>query len=157
MFTYQRERVETFLPEAQRMARAHYEFNGNPNYPLNPDWNLYLAGERAQKLFVWVARENGRAVGYLIAYASMAIHSRGQGAAMISPYYVEARPARAQILRKLISRAVEDLKRLGASQIKIDTDSKHPASRLLEALDFVPERIGYILKPWVSEEFVGHA
>ena len=67
MITYAREPFDTFVPELKAMLPAQRAYtDGGRNTAVN--WDLYAALSQRGFITIWVARENGRAIGYAGAY-----------------------------------------------------------------------------------------
>lgn len=72
MVTFEKEFVGVVAMEVQDLLRAHYlELAKNQDkVHLDPDWDRYIAMERADALLLYTAREDGELIGYSCFFSS---------------------------------------------------------------------------------------
>jgi hypothetical protein len=137
VITYAREPLEKFLADLQAMLPAQRAHTDNASSsPIN--WPLYIDLHKRGFLAVWMAREDDRAIGYALVYAGENPNHVGTQTATVSTYYVENRPARGGILRKLLMTVRDDLLAMGVRQIDFETHANFSCEVILRALGAVP-------------------
>lgn len=136
-----KDEIASLAPVAwSEMAQGPY---GGMDYQVN--WPLYEKAESSGSAFLVTARRNGDLVGYIgmIVHAHM---STTDTAATSATYYVRPCPQRGLILRRLIASAMNEGRRRGATIAAIRTHPWASCGPILEAMDFLPAEIVYILK-----------
>ena len=76
MVTAQIENWDSFINEAQSLLPLHYaELALNKDkVPLDPQYDIYAARDKAGQLMVATLRENGELVGYFLGFVAPGLH-----------------------------------------------------------------------------------
>jgi hypothetical protein len=76
MIIFQKEKLSDILDEAKPLFHEHWEeIAGNKDkYPLNVNYDVYLALDKTGALHVVTARDNGKLVGYVITIVLPHLH-----------------------------------------------------------------------------------
>jgi hypothetical protein len=131
---------------AQRLLDSQWSYTGDSEVESRPNWNLYQQMEARNALLLVVARQDGRAVGYLIAAIYPHPNAVQELIASIPTYTVEERPGRALIMSRMVDFALQQLAARGVFKVDIETHAEYSAGRLWELKGFKVSRIGYTLK-----------
>jgi GNAT superfamily N-acetyltransferase len=137
------EDFERTYAEIEPLYRTHYgEMQarlaslGRTIGPYKPRLDEYLKACRGGYLLTFIARKEGKPVGYCNVYLTNDMHN-GEPIAVEDTVYVL--PAHRNGLgRKLILFGLEELKKRGALRLNITTRTDPRVVRLLERIGFVP-------------------
>ena len=146
MISYGIESLQSSKSEVEDMLPAQWQHTGDSDLKCEPHWPIYEAMEKVNSGFLLIARDNDRAVGYLVAIFHPHLNSRQSLVGTVSTYFVEDRPSRAFILRGLFQAAIDEMMKRPVARINIDTEYHNSCGILLERLGFEPVRIGYMMK-----------
>jgi hypothetical protein len=144
MADYAVEKLDSAFFDLNAMLPAQWAHTGDNDVPLQPNWALYRALEARNALFVVIARDEGRPVGYMVAFLYPHPNAVSVPIAEIKTYYVEQ--GRAIVLNSMIDFTLAELARRGAYKIKASTHADHSAGRIWERKGFEIAEIGYTLK-----------
>lgn len=131
---------------AERLLALQWAHTGDSEIESRPNWNLYRQMEARNALLLAVARQDGRAVGFLLAAIYPHVNATQELVASIPTYTVEERPGRALILSRMVDFALQQLADRGVFRVDIDTHAEHSAGRLWELKGFRMAKIGYSIK-----------
>lgn len=152
MLKYQRETISQAGAEIVALLPQHLAYAGDPTMHYRPDLVRYVDMEREKILHIWTVREDGHLIGYMFAFVRRHLNASSLLTADIATYFVEDRPNRALVLRRLFTTMVNYLERAGVRHITAETSCYRSCGRLLEAMGFAPRRIGYqLVRPTVVE------
>lgn len=145
---YQRERVAAARGELEQFKNAQWSemAQGFGGVEVDIRWESYLAADNAGLAYLLTARDEGRMIGYFGAMIGQMRSAKATKVAASVPYYVEPRPNRGIVLRRLFKTAAVDMKAMGVSLFKITTHPWASAAVLLEAEDFKLIETSYMLK-----------
>lgn len=143
MVTYAQECLAQAMPDLQSMLPAQWDHTGDSEIPCDPHWAVYTALDDKGVFSLFMVRDEGRPCGYAMALLHPHLNSKLTLVGTISTYFVEERPVRGLILRRLIHIAREWLLEKGAKQVFVETEYQHSAGRVLERMGFTPVKIGY--------------
>jgi hypothetical protein len=150
---YAVEKLDSAFSALNAMLPAQWAHTGDSDVPLQPNWPLYRALEARNALFVVLAREEGRPVGYMVAFLYPHPNAVSVPIAEIKTYYVERVAdaagnikGRAIVLNSMIDFTLAELARREAYKIKAWTHAEHSAGRIWERKGFEIAEIGYTLK-----------
>lgn len=76
MITYQRESFSSIVEEAQPLVKRHWQEIAlfHDKLPLDVNYPLYFARERAGQLEIITARSNGALIGYIMQICGPGVH-----------------------------------------------------------------------------------
>lgn len=88
---YQVEAWSDVLPEMLGLAEAHWRevALNQDDVPLDMDWEMFAAFERAGQLLVVTARREAVLAGYLVVIVKGSLHNRSTVFAMFDLYYLK--------------------------------------------------------------------
>lgn len=138
------EKLDTAFTDLQSMLPAQWQHTGDTEVDCQPNWNLYRQLETANGAFLVIAREDGRPVGYMVAFVYPHPNAVSVLTAEIRTYFVEK--SRVHVLNSMIDFTLAELAARGVFKIKASTHAGHPAGRLWELKGFSVSEIGYSLK-----------
>lgn len=110
---------------------AHYQ-----DIPLEIDWPVYEAAEKAGKLYVYTARIEGELIGYSCHFVGPNPHYKSSIQAVQDVLYVEPVHRRGSVGFRLIRFADRDLKAAGVQISYQHSKVAQPIGALLERLDY---------------------
>lgn len=145
MLTYRRETISEAGAEIVALLPQHLAFAGDPSVKYQPDLARYVDMERERIFHIMTVREDGHLIGYMFAFVRRHLNASSIMTADIATYFVEDRPNRSLVLRRLFTTMINYLERAGIRHITAETACYRSAGRLLEAMGFEPRRIGYQL------------
>lgn len=145
MITYGIEKLDLALPALQELLLAQWPETGDQNLTCAPNWGFYRALEKSGNVVLLMAREGSRAVGYAVALVYPNPNATQSMVGSVPTWFMEMRPGRAIFVRSLLKAAITWLSAKTAKKIIVETEYGHSAGRLLEAMGFTPEKIGYKL------------
>lgn len=132
--------------EASRLLAKQWMETGDSEVVENPNWPFYERLDEAGALLLVVARQDGRAVGFLLGTIYPHINAMQESVCSISTYFVEEGPIRALVLSRMIDFALEHLAARGVFRVDSETIFDRSAGRLWELKGFKPKKIGYSMK-----------
>lgn len=138
------EKLDAAFGDLQLLLPAQWQHTGDSEVEIAPNWTLYKQLEDRNGAFLVIAREDGRPIGYMVAFVFPHPNAVSVLTAEIRTYYVERN--RAHVLNSMIDFTLEELARRGVFKIKASTHAGHPAGRLWELKGFEVSEIGYSLK-----------
>lgn len=144
--TYQQEPLAQVIDEIKAFLTVQWAHTGDADLECAPNWTMYGAMEVRGVLALLTVREDARFIGYLVFVVHPHVNSTLTQIATIATYFVEPRPNRALVLRRLFDQALAKARHIGVRQVKIKTEFHNSCGRLLEAMGFEPEEIGYKLR-----------
>lgn len=145
MLTLVQETLASVRPGVELLLPIQYAETGDPALVLSPNWTLYEQLEGNRALVIASVRDDGRMIGYAAAILHRGTSAISELIGTITPWYVEDRKNRAVIAKSLLVYLQNLLFARGAQQVKIQTEYGRSAGRLLEAMGYRPEFVGYRL------------
>jgi hypothetical protein len=151
MITCHIESFEERLAELQVLLPAHYEelALNKDKVPLSPQYDIYLARERAGQLIFVTLRDAGELVGYFIGFIAPGLHYSTCLTCTMDIFYVrkDLRTGRAGInLFKFVQR---ELMRRGVQRWFVGSKVHSDASALFKYLKFEPCETYYT--KWIGD------
>ncbi len=139
------EPISQWWDEFHVLARDHWNeteghHRGQTYLPLRERYEQY---ERAGWFFMFVARAEGRMVGFSGMYCVPSMHSQTVIATEDTWYLVPEYRGRGRTIIRFYQFIEDEMRRLGAIEINMSVPIVGPASRLLEWLDYQPVKIHY--------------
>lgn len=144
MIAYAAEKLDTAMLDICSMLPAQWAHTGDSEVECQPNWGLYRQMDQHDAVLIVMARDEGRPVGYMVAFIYPHPNAVSVRIAEIRTYYVEK--GRALVLNSMIDFTLGELARRGIFRIDSYTHAEHSAGRLWELKGFKPARIGYSLK-----------
>lgn len=145
MITYAQERLAAALNDVCALLPAQHAHTGDAELPVDPQWNVYSALEQVGRGILFMARDQGRAVGYAAAFLYPHLNSQHVLVGQVPTYFVEEGPWRGVIMVSLLRAVTDWLLQNGAQKVDIDTEYQHSAGKVLERMGFIPVKVGYRL------------
>lgn len=136
--TFQVERVTDILDEVKPLLEAHWREIAlyQDQFPLNPDYEKYLALDRAGVVHIVTARTAGELIGYYISFIMPHLHYRDCIVAMNDILFLKSEYRRGRTGMQMIAFAEEDLKRIGVNRMTIHVKTAHDFSPALLRMGF---------------------
>ena len=131
---------------SDRLLARQWQETGDRDLIEKPNWALYEQLDQAGCLLLVTARQDGRAVGFMLGTIYRHVNVMQELVCSIPTYFVEEGPVRALVLSRMIDFALEHLAARGVYRVDSETTLEHPAGRLWEIKGFKPVKIGYSLK-----------
>lgn len=137
--TFARERLTpALIKEIEPLLKAHYDEVCSPQFKdvlkLKPDWNAYLLMQMTDRLKVYVARDEGVAIGYWAFIVGPNPHYMDVTMALGDVLFVH--PQYRGIGREFMPWCLEQLKNEGAQFVTCYVKKAHDFSPFLERLGF---------------------
>lgn len=145
MITYAQEKLASAIADVCSLLPAQHAHTGDPDLPPDPQWGVYSQLEQIGRGALFVARDQGRAIGYAAAFLAPALNSRNVLVGQVPTYFVEEGAWRGVIMVSLLRAAADWLLKNGAQKVDIDTQYQHSAGKVLERMGFIPVKVGYRL------------
>jgi len=144
MITYQAEKFTSIVEELKTIITQHRDEVSvfSENIILDPDWDFYRVMENKGQLFTYTARDDGRLVGYYIAFVSRHPHYN----AIVSDtdiFYLLPEYRGNLTGYTLIKDAETELENLGVQIIILSAKMEKPLAKLAERLGHKPLDIKY--------------
>ena len=154
MITYAQETLKHAKRDVESLLPEQWAETGDIGIECEPIWPFYESLEKHNALVLVLAREDSRPIGYATGSVYPHPNSRGHLIASIPTWFVEHRPTRALIVRRLLQTSVSYCFEKGARRVSIRTHHEHSAGRLIEAMGGNPLAIEYVMfksEPVTSE------
>jgi hypothetical protein len=145
LIVYAEESLNVCRPDIASMLPAQWSETGDDFANVRPNWQLYEKLEKARKLIVVMAREDGRPIGYLTGVVYPHPNQTEEIIGSIPTYFIERRSGRALMLRSLIAKGIDVALKRGAWKVLVKTEYNHSAGRILEAMGMVPTAVEYAM------------
>jgi hypothetical protein len=145
MITYRQERLTNCKPDVEILLPEQWAETGDIGIDCEPVWSVYHALDKVDALVLVMAREEGRPIGYLTGSVYRHPNSSHHMVGSLPTWFVERRPARALIARRLLQAGIDACFQKGAHKVTIKTDFEHSAGRLIEAMGGQPKAIEYVM------------
>lgn len=134
---FSRERVRDVLPELAELTAKHYlEIALYQDIPLDPDFERYYQVEDMGHLALFVARDEGKIVGYSVFYLDQSIQYRSSYQANQDLLYLDPSYRGKGLGRDFLKWIDEQLEALGVQVVFHHTKIAHDFSPLLEDLGY---------------------
>lgn len=146
MITYRQVKLADTQAIVESFLRDQWAETGESELFCKPNWGMYHALEKIDRLVLLIAYDDGLPIGYIAAFLHPHVNSIDNLVATVPTYYVAARRSRGLILRTLFERTTAIVRSRGVIAVNIKTSWDHPCSRLLKKMGFRPVEIGYKLK-----------
>lgn len=136
-YTIQAERFKDILPELHELHLEHWKETEKHRHGLemNPDYDGFLARERAGNLIQFTVRHDGKLVGNLRMFVSKSMHTQtlyaNEDTLFLSPQHRGG-----FLVMALIRFAEKSLRGIGIREIRVN-------SKLVNKADVLMRRMGY--------------
>ncbi len=132
------EKVADFKHEIQPLLEMHWEqiALNKDKIKLNPDWDNYITLNENGLLVAYIARDEGKLIGYFIVVVSPSMHYKDHKFAVCDIIFVNPKYRKGMTGYKLIKYAEDNLKEMGVSCIHINTKIHAPFDKLLEKMQY---------------------
>lgn len=151
MITVQLESLAERLEEIKVLLPLHYEelALNQDKVPLVPQYDIYLARERAGQLMMMTLREAGELVGYFIGFIAPGLHYSTCLTCTMDIFYVKKELRGSGLPGLKLFRAVEkECKRRGVQRMFMGSKVKADASALFERLG--AEKVEVYYSKWIG-------
>lgn len=142
MITAQVESFEYALPELERIFPVHHNELGlfKDRMPLAPQYDEYIARERAGRLFLVTVRRNGKIAAYYTAQVAPGFHYKNTLTGTQDMVYVVPDERNRGLSLPLFNRVEKELQRRGVQLWYAGLKTHNPLGmpRLLDMLGFQP-------------------
>lgn len=136
--TYQKELFIKLMPELPEIfAEHHNEIEEDHKYPLDPDWQRYIAMEANGSLLVVTARCEGYLLGYYFAIIAPSLHHKQLRVAYSDMFYIRSEFRLGWTGYKLIRETEKLLKKLKVHKSYLVTKPHYPITILVKRLKYV--------------------
>lgn len=146
--------VEPFMSQVEELKPllpGHWEELGiyRDRMPLDPEWSVYDAFERAGQLIYVAARKEGVLIGYFIGTVTPGLHYRQTLTCKMDIAYVlpEHRGCAGTILFDAVK---AELKRRGVKLWWVGSKDHHPIEGFYEAFGFTRQETYFTL--WIGDD-----
>lgn len=147
MIEFAAERFAAAIDEIKAMSPRQALAMPAHDFPLDVDYQRYLAACTAGALITYTARENGALVGYAIYYVGKNQHHKTIGWATSDAIWLDPPARRPRVADRMIDFIEKDLTERGASVVDHLTRPGHDAlARLLERRGYAKVAIAYSRK-----------
>lgn len=146
--------VEPFsanIEELKKVIPLHYEelALNQDKVPLAPQWDIYLAREKAGELLLVSLRDSGRLAGYFIGFIAPGLHYETCLTCIMDIFYVKP-DERGQAGGKILFDFVEkELRRRKVNRMFVGSKCHMDASWLFERLGY--ERCEVTYTKWLED------
>lgn len=151
MITAHIENFEIRLDELKKLLPIHYEelALNQDKVPLDPQYEVYVARERAGELLFVTLREAGEMVGYFIGFIAPGLHYRTCLTCTMDIFYVRPDKRGSGAGRDLFKFVETELKRRAVDRWFVGSKCHKDASWLFESLGF--EKVEVYYSKWIGE------
>lgn len=151
MITCHVESFERTLPELRMLLPDHYrELALNQDkVPLSPQFELYIARERAGELLFVTLREAGAMVGYFIGFIAPGLHYRDCLTCNMDIFYVRQDKRTGSAGVRLFRFVEKELRRRGVQRWYMGSKIHADASALFKRIGAEPVETYY--SKWIGE------
>jgi GNAT superfamily N-acetyltransferase len=114
------ESIQSVIDEGSELIKRHWDEVAfcKDKVPVEPDWNAFKEIEAKNSLFVMVARDDGKLVGYAFFILHYLLHYKSCYAASNDAIFVAKEYRKKGLLGlRLIKQCEKELKKLGAHRI----------------------------------------
>lgn len=152
MITYHVETLDQCLAEGKEYFQAHFEEVATAKEKLgapNMDIEAYYAMERVGQLHIVIAREEGKIIGYLLAFIRPHLHYKHILTAIYDVYYVNPEHRKGFVAIKLFKEAERTMKARGVKRIFSGTKKHKDMSRLFEYMGW--KEVETLHSKWIGD------
>lgn len=145
MITAQIESFTEQLDELKPLLPLHYEelALNKDTVPLDPQFDIYMARERAGELLFVTLRDAGELVGYFIGFIAPGLHYRTCLTCTMDIFYVRQDKRGAGAGQILFAMVEQELKRRGVQRWFVGSKLHKDSSFLFEKLGFQKVEVYY--------------
>ena len=145
MITFHIESFEEQLEELKFLLPLHYEelALNKDTVPLDPQYDIYVARERAGELLFVTLREAGELVGYFIGFIAPGLHYRTCLTCTMDIFFVHPDKRGQGAGEQLFAFVEKELRRRGVRRWFVGSKCHKDASWLFERLGFEQVEIYY--------------
>ena len=137
MIIYQDVDLLSVLDEFKEVFPAHYdELCVTKEYPLDPDWDSYVALSNAGRVRTITVRNDAELIGYIVFFIQPHLHYKQCKTAFEDVYYVKPEYRKGRVGIKMFQYAESVLKGIGVNRMVLHTKVHMDNTRLLEYLKF---------------------
>jgi len=133
MLKIQIETLADVRDECEDLIAEHWrEIAVWQDIPLDPEWPMYEALEKSQRLFIYTVRtDNGKLVGYAVFLLRNHLHYKKHIWALNDIVFVHPDYRDGRIGRRLVQFWEQDLKARGVHVVHVNVKIGHPALDLV--------------------------
>jgi len=151
MITAQLESFERLIPEIEDLTPLHWEelALNKDVVPLSPQYDVYIARERAGELVTMTLREAGKLIGYFIGFVAPGLHYSTCLTCHMDILFVHPEHRNGRAGTVLFKELEKELRRRGVQRWFVGTKCHHDISKFFERLGF--ERVEYVYSKMLEE------
>jgi len=137
MITYQVERYYLVIDEIKTLFENHWEeVSGNPEIPLNPNYDRYLELDKLEMLHMVTARNDGKVIGYHVSMIMPHLHYQQSITCFTDIFFIHKDYRHGFTGIKLFKFLEESLKEKNVQRIYMGTKLKLDIGPILERLGY---------------------
>lgn len=145
--------IESFaasIDELKEVIPLHYEelALNKDKVPLSPQWDIYLARERAGELLFVTLRDQGKLAGYFIGFIAPGLHYSTCLTCIMDIFYVKPDERGQAAGKQLFEFTEKELRRRGVDRLFVGSKCHMDASWLFERLGY--ERCEVTYTSWLG-------
>ena len=136
MISFQKEPATEFIKEGQDLFKMHAEeaLAYSDTFPLAPNYEQYLALEKANKIELHTVRNNGVLVGYYTWMLTKHLHYKTNLLAVSTLVYIHPDHRKGMTGYKFIKWSIEEIKKRKPNRILITVKPHNDFGKLLERI-----------------------
>lgn len=140
-----RERFSDVMPELPELFVQHYyELAPDRDFsPLAPNWDKYLALEKAGTLHTLTVRSEGKLVGYAFLMCAYGLHFCSTPMAWVDVMYLKPECRKGFAGVNIIKSIVHLARALGVKRLYIVTKAYHDLGKVFSRMGFTLEEHNY--------------
>lgn len=145
MITYQTETYDEIIDDIEPILEDHYAETElyHQVLPLNPDYQMYRAGNEHGIIHFYTARDDYDLVGYIIMMVANKPHSKDALYGMCDMIYVAPEYRHTEVAPELIQYAEGEIKNQGADVVLITLKAHSKADSLMKSLGYEESDVSY--------------
>ena len=138
MITFQRELLMPLREECQAIIHRHWEAIAlnKDTVPLEPIWEYYEAMEKAEQIYLFTARDDGRLIGYANFIRVRCLHYGSLMGAECDVFWVDPDVRGPRVGFRLMKFAEQGLRESGVNKVVNKSKIAHPLDRFFETLGY---------------------
>ena len=129
--------TESLKEELQPLLEKHWqEIAHDLTIPLQPRWDVYFALQAAGALNCFIARDDGKLIGYAVFFINFNLHYGSSLQAQQDIVFIEPALRRGTLGTRLLKYAEAQLKAAGVQVVLHHVKAKHNWGPMLERLGY---------------------
>jgi GNAT superfamily N-acetyltransferase len=138
MITYQVEHFTNIYEEMKPLNAAHFEeiASFKDQFPLNPNYDQYLALDKAGVCHTVTCRNAGELIGYYISFVMPHMHYRDCIFAINDIVFIAKEYRGGSVGKRLIQFALNELTKMGVHRVCLHVKTSNDFGVLLERMGF---------------------